>query len=115
MSDETWRDRAACRGMDTDLFFAERGESDDQAKAVCLSCHVRIECLASGLEEKHGVWGGLSERGRRRVRRELPSICADCGVSFRRIGSAVRCEACRVVHDRAQRAAHMRRARRGAA
>lgn len=66
-----WQEQAACRGMDPELWFSERGESTSEAKEVCRCCPVRRECsefaLANG--ERFGVWGGLSERQRRRIRR----------------------------------------------
>lgn len=66
----TWMDDAACARVDPDLFFPERGERTDLAKAVCFGCPVREECLEYALanNEKHGVWGGLSERQRRTLR-----------------------------------------------
>lgn len=62
-----------CGGVDPDLFFPERGASQKEAKAVCRSCVVREDCLEYALEndEKFGIWGGLSERERRRYRRQL--------------------------------------------
>lgn len=67
----TWRDAAACRGMDTDVFFPLRGEDVRAAKAVCADCPVSAECLDEALAEREviGVWGGTSERERRRIRR----------------------------------------------
>jgi len=52
------------------LFFPERGDSTEPAKAVCARCLVRAECLAYALAEhiQHGIWGGTSERERRRLR-----------------------------------------------
>ena len=71
-SDRRWQERANCLGVDPDLFFPERGASTREAKSVCRGCEVRLECLeyALGHGEKFGIWGGLSERERRRVRRE---------------------------------------------
>src|SRR5262245_63945203 len=67
-----WQERANCLGVDPDLFFPERGASTREAKAVCRSCEVRVDCLEYALAhgEKFGIWGGLSERERRRVRRQ---------------------------------------------
>ena len=61
-----------CHLVDPDLFFPERGASTREAKAVCRGCEVRGECLEYALAhgEKFGIWGGLSERERRRVRRQ---------------------------------------------
>jgi WhiB family redox-sensing transcriptional regulator len=71
-NDRRWQERANCLGVDPDLFFPERGASTREAKSVCRGCEVRLECLeyALGHGEKFGIWGGLSERERRRVRRE---------------------------------------------
>jgi WhiB family redox-sensing transcriptional regulator len=67
-SDKSWRDLAACSGMDPALFYPERGEEVATAKAVCAVCPVQAECLAAGLYEKFGIWGGTSERERRKLR-----------------------------------------------
>jgi WhiB family transcriptional regulator, redox-sensing transcriptional regulator len=67
-----WQEQANCLGVDPDLFFPERGASTKEAKSVCRACEVRTDCLEYALtnSEKFGIWGGLSERERRRVRRE---------------------------------------------
>ncbi len=64
-------DLGSCRGLDPDIFFPDRGESLAPAKAVCADCIVRDECLEYALDhrERFGVWGGTSERERRRLRR----------------------------------------------
>ena len=69
---QRWQERANCLGVDPDLFFPERGASTREAKGVCRSCEVRVDCLEYALAhgEKFGIWGGLSERERRRVRRQ---------------------------------------------
>ena len=66
-----WQDYANCLGVDPDLFFPERGASTREAKEVCRGCVVRAECLEFALAngEKFGIWGGLSERERRRLKR----------------------------------------------
>lgn len=68
----SWQDYANCRGGDADLFFPERGASTRRAKAICNACEVKLECLEYAIVngEKFGIWGGMSERERRRVRRE---------------------------------------------
>jgi WhiB family redox-sensing transcriptional regulator len=72
-SDETydWRDYAACAQTDPDCFFPEKGGSTREAKKVCRGCFVRVECLEYALEhqERFGIWGGLSERERRALKR----------------------------------------------
>lgn len=66
-----WRAAGNCVGVDPDLFFPKRGESTREAKAVCQGCTVRDECLEHALArpERYGIWGGASERERRRLRR----------------------------------------------
>lgn len=66
-----WQERALCAQTDPEAFFPEKGGSTREAKKVCLSCEVRVECLEYALthDERFGIWGGLSERERRRLRR----------------------------------------------
>ena len=68
--DETWRLDALCAETDPEAFFPEKGGSTREAKRVCSGCEVRAECLESALanDERFGIWGGLSERERRRLR-----------------------------------------------
>jgi WhiB family redox-sensing transcriptional regulator len=70
--DVSWQDHANCLGVDPDLFFPERGEPCDDAKAVCAGCVVRTQCLEYALaaNEKIGIWGGASARERRSIRRQ---------------------------------------------
>jgi len=67
-----WQDDARCRGLGNDLFFPEQGASTEKAKGICEPCKVKTECLdyAVDVVEKFGIWGGLSERERRPLRRE---------------------------------------------
>ena len=67
-----WQDRALCAQTDPEAFFPEKGGSTREAKRVCRSCEVRAECLEYALEhdERFGIWGGLSERERRRLKRQ---------------------------------------------
>jgi len=69
--DLSWQERALCAQTDPEAFFPEKGGSTREAKRVCLSCDVRAECLeyALGHDERFGIWGGLSERERRRPKR----------------------------------------------
>jgi len=73
--DDGWRDRAACRCTDADLFFpaGSTGDAIEQiraAKAVCRACPVRTECLQFSLEsnQEAGIWGGKDEDERRKLR-----------------------------------------------
>lgn len=70
--DQGWQNYANCLGVDPDLFFPERGASTREAKEVCRGCIVREDCLEYALAngEKFGIWGGMSERERRRIRRQ---------------------------------------------
>jgi WhiB family transcriptional regulator, redox-sensing transcriptional regulator len=67
-----WQDRALCAQTDPEAFFPEKGGSTREAKRVCRSCEVRAECLEYALEhdERFGIWGGMSERERRRLKRQ---------------------------------------------
>lgn len=67
-----WRQRAACRGVDPDIFYPVTDEDAEQAKAICRGCSVREACLEWAIEtrEKDGVWGGATERERRRIIRQ---------------------------------------------
>lgn len=66
-----WQDRALCAQTDPEAFFPEKGGSTREAKRVCSSCDVRSECLEYALahDERFGIWGGLSERERRKLKR----------------------------------------------
>ena len=69
---QQWRSKAACQGLDPDIFYPLDEEDTDEAKAVCGTCTVRESCLehALGYREKEGIWGGASERERRRIIRQ---------------------------------------------
>lgn len=71
-----WQALAACRDADPRLFFPEdKSGRAARAKRVCSGCPVIDECLAYALanHERHGVWGGLSERERRRINPGQPA------------------------------------------
>ncbi len=72
--DGEWRASGLCQEVDTELFFPEKGGSAREAKRVCAACEVRPQCLEFALEhdERFGIWGGLSERERRRLKRAAP-------------------------------------------
>lgn len=72
---QPWWDRAACLGVDADIFFPEKGNNGNGtrvAKQICQTCTVTTECLEYALanDERFGVWGGHSERERRRLKRQ---------------------------------------------
>ena len=68
---QSWQERALCAETDPEAFFPEKGGSTRGAKRICSGCDVRAECLEYALanDERFGIWGGLSERERRRLRR----------------------------------------------
>lgn len=71
---EHWRDAAACRDLDSDLFFPvsdEAAQQVEEAKAVCVGCQVREDCLAYALATGQwaGIWGGYTAEERRRLRK----------------------------------------------
>jgi WhiB family redox-sensing transcriptional regulator len=85
-----WQRRAACRDLDSSMFFHPDGERgsrrqhrEDRAKAICAGCPVRAACLEHSLtvDEPYGIWGGVAEnerlslrRGRAAERRRTPAI-----------------------------------------
>jgi WhiB family redox-sensing transcriptional regulator len=68
-----WQDRALCAQTDPEAFFPEKGGSTREAKRICLGCEVKDRCLDYALahDERFGIWGGLSERERRRLKRGI--------------------------------------------
>lgn len=66
-----WQEDALCAQTDPEAFFPEKGGSTRDAKKICESCPVRAQCLEYALmnDERFGIWGGLSERERRKLRR----------------------------------------------
>jgi WhiB family redox-sensing transcriptional regulator len=66
-----WQADALCAQTDPEAFFPEKGGSTRDAKRICTSCDVRGECLEYALQndERFGIWGGLSERERRKLKR----------------------------------------------
>ena len=72
----SWADDAACKGMDTALFFPAKGEDLSSARSVCARCTVTAECLEEALalatNDDLGIRGGLSQRQRRQIRRLAP-------------------------------------------
>jgi len=70
--DLAWRRHSACRGLDPEIFYPPTDEEAVAAKVVCQLCSVRETCLEFALQgrEKEGVWGGATERERRRILRQ---------------------------------------------
>ncbi|MBC6448397.1 WhiB family transcriptional regulator [Actinokineospora sp. HBU206404] len=71
--EQEWQERALCAQTDPEAFFPEKGGSTREAKRICLGCEVRSECLEYALahDERFGIWGGLSERERRRLKKAM--------------------------------------------
>lgn len=116
-ADQEWRSDAACAGLDPEMFFPRRNDpvGTARAKAVCNTgpCPVRAQCLAYALShgETFGVFGGRSERQRRRMRRgvALPRrrcALASCRALF--VPGSSRQRYCRPEHTRAALAARKR-------
>ncbi len=95
---DSWVHRGACRGLDTNMFFPERGDTDglEKARAVCQECPVTQKCLEYALftVQRFGIWGGKSERERRIIRngrrgtdgtafRGFVRTCPNCRTTFR--------------------------------
>jgi WhiB family redox-sensing transcriptional regulator len=68
----SWRQRAGCRGVDPDIFYTASDDDAEAAKAICAMCPVQRPCLEYALanRERDGVWGGATERERRRLVRQ---------------------------------------------
>lgn len=66
---DNWRDEALCLEIGGDPFFPEKGEPIADVKRVCQGCPVRAECLEYSIvtNQRYGVWGGVSERNRRKL------------------------------------------------
>jgi len=73
--DADWAIEAACRTTDPDSLFVQ-GAAQNRAKAICVGCVVRTECLADALDNRveFGVWGGMTERERRALLRRRPNV-----------------------------------------
>jgi WhiB family redox-sensing transcriptional regulator len=73
--DTDWAAQAACRSTDPDSLFVQ-GAAQNRAKAICVGCVVRTECLADALDNRveFGVWGGMTERERRALLRRRPNV-----------------------------------------
>ncbi|ABK74322.1 transcriptional regulator WhiB2 [Mycolicibacterium smegmatis] len=71
--EDQWQERALCAQTDPEAFFPEKGGSTREAKRICQGCEVRDACLEYALahDERFGIWGGLSERERRRLKRGI--------------------------------------------
>lgn len=71
-----WMEDALCTEVGVVEFYPEKGESPQEAKKICAACEVQSECLefAMALDERHGVWGGLSPHERRLLKRQTRQL-----------------------------------------
>lgn len=78
MMDMSWRQRGACRGLDPQVFYPVSDEDAGEAKVICGSCPVQEPCLEWALRnrEQDGIWGGATERERRRIVRQRRKTAA---------------------------------------
>ena len=83
---DAWMVDAECRGCDPDVFFLEVGASARYPKSICAVCVVRDECRSKAIQDKErlGIWGGLTPKERRRLRKGHPWVeihCLKCGIN----------------------------------
>lgn len=69
MDDLDWMPRGLCASLPPSTFFPSDGAGVEEARKICTGCPVKEKCLEHALEQRidHGVWGGCSERERRRI------------------------------------------------
>lgn len=75
-----WQERAACAEVDVNMFFPEKGQSVSDPKRICRGCEVREQCLEYALtfgDSLHGVWGGMSDLERRKLRQQRAAGTAE--------------------------------------
>lgn len=86
----TWQTRAACRGLDAELFFPTPQDDPAHAKEICEACPVRIACLSFSIEhgERYGIWGGLTERERAHLDTTEKEAVLDAGRKARELPAA---------------------------
>ena len=74
----SWMLHGKCRGVNPGDFFPSDGMGVEAAQVVCTGCPVKVECLEYALLNRieHGVWGGASERERRRILRRRRQLSA---------------------------------------
>lgn len=73
-----WYEDALCAQTDPEAFFPEKGGSTRNAKAMCLRCDVREQCLEAAIDrdERFGIWGAMSERDRRKEKKRREEAVA---------------------------------------
>jgi WhiB family redox-sensing transcriptional regulator len=78
LMDMSWRQRGACRGLDPEIFYPPSEDDVSEAKMICGTCAVREACLEYALDNREGdgIWGGATERERRRMLRQRRKTAA---------------------------------------
>lgn len=78
MTSATWITDALCAQVDNEIFFPPKGGSTKDAKRVCMACPARVACLEAAMarDERFGIWGGLSERERRELKKRRRQVAA---------------------------------------
>ena len=76
MKSPTWYTSARCKGIDPEIFYPISEDEGDEAKAICTDCPVRLQCLEFALanRERDGIWGGATEKERRRIIRQRRKV-----------------------------------------
>lgn len=92
-----WMDRAACAGSHLGFWFPTQGRNIEPARAVCATCFVRSDCLEYAVrwDIRFGVWGGLSERQRRHLKRSDPARVRAAHETVTKYARGCRCQGCR--------------------
>ncbi len=72
MKSQSWRSQARCKGIDPEVFYPIAEDDYEEAKSICSECPVRLACLeyALAVRERDGIWGGATEKERRRIIRQ---------------------------------------------
>jgi WhiB family transcriptional regulator, redox-sensing transcriptional regulator len=76
MNSPTWYNQARCKGIDPEIFYPISEDEGDEAKTICGDCPVRLQCLEFALanRERDGIWGGATEKERRRIIRQRRKV-----------------------------------------
>lgn len=71
-----WVEKARCKEVGTETFYPEKSDhiGSRKARAICSRCEVKAECLEYGINEEHGIWGGLTSVERRHLRKQRKAI-----------------------------------------
>lgn len=114
---QEWKQHAACKGVDVSLFYMDRGDHSTlkMIRAMCETCPVQTECLNYSIDmgEKHGIWGGKTEKQRRKIRRERggrkvtvrqETHGTDGGYQLHLRAGTPPCDGCREAHNAKKRA-----------